>query len=193
MNKAILAGVIVFALAGSTAVYAQHRFHHDHHRFHFRMSAEDRSAFADARIAAIKAGLKMTAEQEKNWPALESAMRDFAKLRIDRAQASRDRAPPEDPIARMRDRADWLASAGAGLKRVVDAADPLYKSLDDNQKRRLSVLMRVSGRFASRDGEGSQRRFGRPFDRESWRDRDTDRGPARERGAGGNSGVEERL
>jgi hypothetical protein len=34
-----------FAVLGSTAVYAQHRYHHHH-----RMSAEDRAAFVDARM-----------------------------------------------------------------------------------------------------------------------------------------------
>jgi hypothetical protein len=44
-----------------------------------RFSPEDRAAFLDARIAALKAGLELNAEQEKNWPPLESAMRDLAK------------------------------------------------------------------------------------------------------------------
>ena len=52
-----------------------------------RMSPEDRAAFADARIAAVKAGLKLNADQEKLWPPVEAAVRDFAKLRIDRANA----------------------------------------------------------------------------------------------------------
>ena len=34
-------------------------------------SAEDISAFMDARIAALKAGLRLTPDQEKNWPAFE--------------------------------------------------------------------------------------------------------------------------
>src|SRR4051794_14887582 len=62
MKKILLAGTAALVLAGSTAVYAQHRpWFHDH----MRMSAEDRAAFADARIAAIHAGLKLTADQEK--------------------------------------------------------------------------------------------------------------------------------
>ena len=52
-----------------------------------RMSPEDRAAFADARIAAVHAGLKLNADQEKLWPPVETAVRDFAKLRIDRANA----------------------------------------------------------------------------------------------------------
>src|SRR5258708_38837562 len=99
-----IAAFAALAIAGSTAVYAQHRpwFHHE------RMSAEDRAAFADARIAAVKAGLKLTPDQEKLWPPGEQAGRDFAKLRIDRAKArmnapradAQDQQKPAEPVAR---------------------------------------------------------------------------------------------
>src|SRR6201986_3101077 len=84
MKKVLLAGVAALAIAGSTVVYAQHRpwFHE-----HMRMSPEDRAAFTDARIAAVHAGLKLSPDQEKLWPPLETAVRDFAKLRMDRANA----------------------------------------------------------------------------------------------------------
>jgi hypothetical protein len=51
---------------------------------HPKFSAEDFAAFTDARIAALKAGLKLTPEQEKNWPALEAALRERAKARAAR-------------------------------------------------------------------------------------------------------------
>ena len=40
-------------------------------------SQEDRAAFQDARVAALKAGLKLTPAQEKAWPAVEGALRDL--------------------------------------------------------------------------------------------------------------------
>ena len=118
MRKFAIAAVAVLAIAGSTAVYAQHR--HWGHGFS-RMSPEDRAAFADARIAAVHAGLKLTADQEKLWPPVEAAVREFAKLRIDRANA-RMNAPrddssqqkPDDPVARLRDRADNMATTAGG-------------------------------------------------------------------------------
>src|SRR2546421_11164657 len=105
------------------------------------MSAEDRTAFADARIAAVHAGLKLTPDQEKLWPPVEAAVRDFAKLRIDRANArmnaakddANDAQKTEDPVARLRERADNMAATAAAMKRIADAADPLYKTLDDGQ------------------------------------------------------------
>ena len=193
MKKAIIASIAAVTIVGSTAVYAQHRFHHHRHE---RMSPEDRSAFIDSRIAAVKAGLQLTPEQEKNWPPVEAAVRDFAKQRIDRANARaserdarraerdndakgdkpQDRAAQGrdfDPVGRLRERADTMAATAAGLKRIADAADPLYKSLDDSQKRRLRILTRMGG------DRGGWRELGfeRDFDRDHGPDRD---GPRRD-------------
>src|SRR5215467_7247506 len=116
MRKFTIAAVAVLVLAGSTAVYAQYHPWLREHLQHMRMNPEDRAAFADARIAAVHAGLKLNADQEKLWPPVEAAVRDFAKLRIDRANArmnaSRDdasRRQPDDPVSRLRDRADTMA------------------------------------------------------------------------------------
>ena len=178
MKKVILAGVAALAIAGSSA-YAQHRPWHHHH--HARMSPEDRAAFADARIAAVKAGLKLTPDQEKLWPPVETAVRDFSKLRIDRAnarmKAREDRdanAPKIDPVTRLQQRADNMAATASALKKIADAADPLYKTLDEGQKRRLAVLTHMEGRFGGREGWHHHRRGG--SDREFDRDRDHDHG-----------------
>ena len=44
------------------------------------------AAFTDARIAALKAGLELTPDQAKNWPAFEQALRDMVQLRAQRMQ-----------------------------------------------------------------------------------------------------------
>jgi hypothetical protein len=180
MRKFTIAAVAVLAIAGSTAVYAQHR----HWGYgHMRMNPEDRAAYADARIASIHAGLKLTADQEKLWPAVETAVREFAKLRIDRANARMN--PPQDdsatqkqddPVARLRVRADNMASSAAAMKKIADAADPLYRTLDDGQKRRLGVLTGMD-RFRGR-GEGWRERRMERFERDrddGGRDRFYDR------------------
>ena len=162
MKKVFLAGIAALAIAGTTVAYAQNRqwFHE-----HMHVSPEDRAAFADARIAAVHAGLKLTADQEKLWPAVETAARDFAKLRIDRANARMNAKPdeqqPDDPVARLRHRADNMAASAAALKKIADAADPLYKTLDDGQKRRLALLThhehRRHGGGAGGEGGGGWR------------------------------------
>ena len=174
MRKFAIAAVAVLAIAGSTAVYAQHR--HWGHGFSW-MNPEDRAAYADARIAAVHAGLKLTADQEKLWPPVEAAVRDFAKLRIDRANARmnppRDdssQQKPDDPVARLRDRAENMVATAAAMKKIAEAADPLYKTLDDGQKRRLAVLTRMDGRFGGWEGWRHHR-----LEREMGRDRDFDR------------------
>lgn len=180
LRKFAIAGVAALAIAASTAVYAQYRPWFREHMQHMRFSAEDRAAFADARIAAIHAGLKLSPDQEKLWPPVETAVRDFAKMRIDRANAQakaeadnqqNDQAQEQDPLTRLRQRADNMATTAAALKKIADAADPLYKTLDEGQKRRLAFLTR-GGRFG---GEGWRHRW---MERGMGRDRD-DRGGER--------------
>jgi hypothetical protein len=42
-------------------------------------------------------------------------------------------------------RAEVMGQRAAGLKKLADAAGPLYKSLDDGQKRRFAALARLDG------------------------------------------------
>ena len=114
-----------------------------------RFSPEDRAAFLDARIAALKAGLELNAEQEKNWPPLESAMRDLAKERAARFAAWKERREADDndaaevnPIDRLTRASERLAARAADMQKLAAAAKPLYDSLDDSQKRRFAVLFR---------------------------------------------------
>ncbi|MBN9582684.1 MAG: Spy/CpxP family protein refolding chaperone [Afipia sp.] len=183
MKKAVLAAVAAATILGSHAVYAQNRAPQPP-----RMTTEDRAAFLDARMASIKAGLQLTADQEKLWPPVETALRDFAKQRAaerdariserDARRAERrqqqqnagDNAirTPRDPVARLRSEADSMTTTAAGLKKIADATEPLYKTLNDSQKRRFSALTRLGG-----GGDW----FGRGFERS----RDGDR-PDRNRG-----------
>jgi hypothetical protein len=161
MRKFTIAAIAVLSIAGSGAVYAQYHRPWMEHFHHARVSPEDRAAFVDARIAAVHAGLKLNADQEKLWPPVESAVREFAKLRIDRANARMNAGPPdrlEDPVARLRQRAEDMGASSAALKKIADAADPLYKSLDDGQKRRLAALTRHRGPFGGGE-DGPPRRF----------------------------------
>ncbi len=167
MRKFTIAAIAVLSIAGSGAVYAQFHRPWMEHFHHIRMNPEDRAALVDARIAAVHAGLKLNADQEKLWPPVEAAVRDFAKLRIDRANARMDGGPgdaakngdkPDDPVARLRQRADDMGATSAALKKIADAADPLYKSLDDGQKRRLAILTHHRGPFGGGE-DGPPRRF----------------------------------
>ncbi len=148
MWKTFLAGTTALAIVGGTFAYAQKGSAELERVQGWRPTAEDITAFGDARIAALHAGLKLTAEQEKNWPAVESALRELAKQRSERfaARASTDR--PKDPIERLNLRADVMGQRAASLKKLADAAGPLYKSLDEGQKHRFVMLARLDGRQA---------------------------------------------
>src|SRR4029077_15345202 len=129
MLKPVIAATALFAIAGSTFVYAQQggyrgfgdggpRFEQRH-----RLSADDVSAFADARIAALKAGLELTPDQTKNWPAFETALRNMVQLRLDRikarqaAQQQQDQTPTL-PFDRLAKRADAMSKRSVALKQV---------------------------------------------------------------------------
>jgi hypothetical protein len=177
LRNTLAAGTIVLALAGIGTAFAQPSPARDAPRW--QTNAEDIAAFTDARIAALKAGLKLTVEQEKNWPAVEAAMRDLAKQRADRAKASAERraerrearrsgagnamAGRPGLIAGLRQGADAMSERAAGLKKLADAAEPLYNSLDDGQKRRFAVLLRAGDRAgaAHRSRRGGDHRYGR--------------------------------
>jgi zinc resistance-associated protein len=147
MWKAVLAGVAALTIAGSSLGLAQ-QAPRDGERY--RPTAEDLAALTDARIAALRAGLKLNAEQEKNWPAVDAAMRGLARQRADRVtanQADRDRAPRQsDAIERLRSGAAAMTTRAAALTRLADAAEPLYRSLDEGQKHRFGMLLRMGAR-----------------------------------------------
>ena len=82
MWKAVLAGTTALTIAGSSLVFAQDRAGDGDKAQRWRPSAEDMSVIFDARVSAFKSALKLTPDQEKLWPAVETAVRDIAKERM---------------------------------------------------------------------------------------------------------------
>jgi zinc resistance-associated protein len=163
MVQKILIGAVALALLGASPLQAQERMTGVGMMGQGgQPSAEDAAAFVDARIAALKAGLRLSPDQDKNWPAYEQAYRDLAKMRTARRETGGDDQSPRDPVARMARQADLLSTHGAALKRLADAAAPLYQSLDDAQKRRFVLLSRPVG---ARHHRMFEHRQGGPGDR----------------------------
>ena len=168
----MVAGTAALAIAGTSLAYAQQRGGRDDMVQGRQLNAEDLRAFGEARLAALKAGLVLTPEQEKNWPAFEQAARDLGKARMERISAMRNAPANNDPVERLRQRATALSETGAALKKLADATDPLYKSLDENQKRRFAILNRLAGLGRAglrgregRGGDGMHRWGQHRFDR----------------------------
>ena len=154
MWKAVLAGTTALAIAGTSLVYAQKNSDDFQRTERWRPGAADIAAFGDARIAALHAGLKLTADQEKLWPPVEAALRDLAKQRSERFAARANADVPKDPIERLNMRADVMGQRATGLKKLADAAGPLYKSLDESQKHRFVMLARLGDREGWRGNRG---------------------------------------
>ncbi|HEX2552354.1 MAG TPA: Spy/CpxP family protein refolding chaperone [Microvirga sp.] len=126
------------------------------------LSATDRAALADARIAAIQAGLKLTEEQRRLWSPVERALRvdmaERAERKEDRAERREERAERREDrragraVTRREDRGDYMqrieeraarASEEAERMRALSAAmKPFWASLDESQRRLLPRLMR---------------------------------------------------
>lgn len=167
-----VAGLVGAGLLGiGFTAYADQGSDNDAQQTHrgFVPSPADRAAFLDARIAALHAGLELSADQEKLWPPVESAIRAISKTIADERANARSEGRPADPIARLQRISANQIERGQALKKLADAASPLYAALNDEQKHRLPALLR-----ASHLGIGHhQRRFAM---NEGWRDRGVWRG-----------------
>jgi hypothetical protein len=145
MWKALVAGTTMLMVAGSTLAIAQQSSPAE--RSHSpNLTADDIAAFSDARIAALKAALQLTPAQEKNWPAVDQALRDMSKERVAQREARATVRRNTDAPARLRGRADLLTNRAAALRRLADAEKPLYQSLDEAQKRRFDMAYRFVAR-----------------------------------------------
>lgn len=149
----------------------------------------------NARIAVLKADLRLNGEQQGHWGQLETTLRDSAvgrvKQRMEREarmmaereefreqmrrwrDEQRNRTdgtrsdPPQRPwqmndLESMKEQSRIMAARADEMRRIADAASPLYASLDDRQRRMLMDGMRRLG--DSRMGRRGGDRDGR------WRD-----------------------
>ena len=124
-----------------------------------RISDEDRAAFLDARLASLRAGLRLTADQEKLWPALEAAARDRARTQLEFQKKDAEAGSPANLIEGLRRRGEADLARGAADTRLADAAQPLWASLSEEQRRRLPMLARgiINGGWSDQERGGGAR------------------------------------
>jgi hypothetical protein len=108
-------------------------------------SEADRATIVDARIAAIKAGLRLTPAQEKDWDNLEKIARQVIAARAERqkeavkeAAAFRDK---DDVVSGMKLASKDLVARGEELQKVAEAAAPLFASMDAAQRHSFALLL----------------------------------------------------
>jgi zinc resistance-associated protein len=117
---------------------------------HAEMVQHWAEAALDAQLKSMKTSLRLKADQEKLWDAFESAVKDGAKARVLALQKEQDGSL--SPMDRLNATATRLAQSTANLQKMVEAAKPLYATLNDAQKRDFITLGRMlvpeRGRFA---------------------------------------------
>lgn len=123
MWKALIAGLFALVLAGSVQATAQ------------------TNPELESGISRFKSALRLTPEQHKHWPRVESALRAMAR-ESEGAGSDEDRP---GFVRRVRNRVGEIASNAGSMGRLVAAARPLVNSLDQYQKRDAIQMARAMG------------------------------------------------
>lgn len=126
----------------------------------WKMSPESRERMQDGRIAAAKATLKLTPDQEKLWAPIEEQVRTMYKERADkraerqkrREERRAEREKDGDRASEARQRgnvaeryeriAKRLSDRAEKMKAFSSAFSPFYASLTDQQKEVVGPAMR---------------------------------------------------
>jgi len=131
MRIAAIAGALALTVTGMSSALA------DDARGRGEWTRPSRAGFVltEAHIARLKSVLNLNAVQARYWPAVEAALRHFMRRQVSEVRSSRG----------------FLQFAGAysyhaaSMSRLMSAAVPLIKTLDDGQKREAISLARAIG------------------------------------------------
>jgi hypothetical protein len=99
--------------------------------------AAEASQQTQINIGRIRSVLRLTAEQERYWPAVEAALRDIA-----RKQAHSE---PAGFVRRISNRVVSIVLNSTAIERLAVAVRPLIASLSDDQRRAASGLAQEMG------------------------------------------------
>lgn len=101
-------------------------------------------------LKGLKTALRLTADQEKNWDPFESAVKDASRGWVLALQ--KEQAGNLSPMDLNTAKADRLEQGQANLEKIVEAAKPLYTSLNGAQRQKFIALGRMlvpqRGQFA---------------------------------------------
>ena len=104
----------------------------------------------DTQLKGLKTSLRLTADQEKNWGPFETAVQDAEKARVLALQ--KEQSSSLSPMDLNVAKAERIEQGQADLGKIVEAAKPLYASLDGAQKQKFVALGRMlvpeRGQFA---------------------------------------------
>jgi hypothetical protein len=152
MKRALLAMLAAGALSASAVAQSDQQppAQSDQQPTHEEKVQHWAEAALDTQLKGMKAALGLTADQQADWGAFESAVRDAAKARVLALQ--KEQRGNLSPMDRNLAKADRIAQGQANLGKIVEAAKPLYASLDAAHKRKFIALGRTlvpeRGQFA---------------------------------------------
>ena len=133
MWKAAITGFLLLTMAGSTAVMAEGVANRG-----YRFQSQGASPEMESGIARFKSALQLTPQQERHWPRVEAALRAMDR---DKDSDNGDRGM----LRRIGHRAVDLVVSATSIQRLVSAARPLMKTLDDEQRSKALTLARAMG------------------------------------------------
>ena len=146
MNRTLVAALAAILVAAPVFAIAATGDQHASSAERMQQWAADRETMLDAKLAGMKAGLGLTADQEKLWTPFEAAVRTADKSRMDamgqmmRMREQGERMSPVDHLDAMAER---MSQGAANIKKIAEAAKPLYDSLDASQKHKFGMLGRM--------------------------------------------------
>jgi LTXXQ motif family protein len=146
MKRILVAALVAGSLSAPIFALAAEGDQQASHAERKQQWAADRETMLEAKLTGMKAGLGLTADQEKLWGPFESAVKDADKSRMDAmGQMMRMRAQGErmSPVDRLEAMSDRLSQGATNVKKIADAAKPLYDSLDESQKHKFGMLGRM--------------------------------------------------
>jgi len=136
MWKAALVGAVALTATGSF-VSAQELASHSGPRYALQSHGNGEVV---SKLAQAKASLRLTPDQERHWPRVEVALRDVAAR-----QNNVEEASAGGFVQKVKARAGEIVLNATAIKRLVSAAQPLIKSLNEDQKRQALAMARSMG------------------------------------------------
>jgi hypothetical protein len=105
----------------------------------------------EARIAQLKANLRINQDQEREWSRFEAALKDISKKRAERRLAlideweKREADKEKKPLTHaeaLRKHADALAARADEIRAIADAAEPFSEKLNAQQRQQVDQIIR---------------------------------------------------
>jgi len=106
----------------------------------------------EARIAQLKANLRVNQDQERDWSRFETALKDISKKRAerrlalmdewDKREAEKDKKPLTHTEA-LRKHADALALRAEEIRALADAAEPFSEKLNNAQRQQVDQIIKT--------------------------------------------------